>query len=152
MNVDFYFYEGKSLLSKLIRWRTYSIFSHVAIGIKNCIYEAWVGNGCSGVVKSNNPLTFHKANTPIVKVSINMKNLDDWKDFLEMQVGKKYDFFAIFNFLLNKKGNNRKKWFCSELANTFFEYEIKEKIEERLVSPQAFYDKITTYKLMKDNI
>ena len=147
--IKFHFYEGKSLVSRLIKWRTYSIYSHVSIQIDNEIIESWVGGGQSGVVISTDPLTYHKKGTNITTIEIEMKNWKPWLVFLKSQIGKKYDYKAILNFVKNKTKQNPNRWFCSELANTFFEFELKNYKNNRLVSPQSFYDTIKTYSLLQ---
>jgi len=143
--IKFHFYKGKSLLSWAIKFRTLSIYSHVAIEIDGIVYESWQGKKNNGVVKSNNPLTYHKKGTKIETILVPMEKWLVWKEFLELQVGKKYDYKAIFNFAFNWKKQNPDRWFCSELASTFFQFECNKQISDRLVSPQGMYDLITGY-------
>ncbi len=77
-----------------------------------------------------------------------MTNWQSWFLFLKEQIGKKYDKKAIFSFLRNKEKQKNSRWFCSELANTFFEYELTNYKTERLVSPQSFYDMLKIYSLI----
>ena len=101
--IKFHFYKGKSLVSKLIKWRTNGTYSHVSIELDDIIYEAWVGSGASGVVKSTNPLYYHTPKTKYDTIEIPMSNYRVWKTFLEHQVGKKYDYMAIISFLETKR-------------------------------------------------
>jgi hypothetical protein len=147
--VKFHFYEGKSLISKLIKWRTYSKFSHIAIELNKRVYESWTGNGANGVVISNSPLTYHTKGTKITTIEIEMKNILIWEMFLELQIGKKYDYLGILGFVLDKDLHNSLEWFCSELAETFFIFELPRYKKERLKSPQAIYDMIRIYALLQ---
>jgi hypothetical protein len=144
--IKFHCYKGTSWLSKLIKFRTLSEYSHIAIEIDNIVYEAWTSDGCNGGVKSHSPLFYHSEGTKFDTYSFEMKNIQKYKNFLEMQVGKKYDWKAIFNFALNWNKQNSDAWFCSELADLFFIFEIQNYIAEtKLVSPGRFVDKIHGY-------
>lgn len=146
--VKFHAYKGTSLMSRLIKFRTLGEYSHIAIEIEGIVYEAWTSDGCNGVVMSTNPLFYHKDGTQFDTFIVPMHdtNYDKWKEFIKLQVGKKYDWRAIFNFVINWDKSNPDKWFCSELADTFFNYEIERyKPETKLVSPEKFVDKIRMY-------
>ena len=41
--------------------------------------------------------------------------LSDMIQFLEEQIGKDYDYWGIFGFLVRRDVQRRSKWFCSEL-------------------------------------
>lgn len=146
MKIEFLFYRGKSWISKFIKFWTLGQYSHVAIRINDVVYDAWYKKG---VVVSKNPLTYHKKNTPIDIVDIDIPSEKGklFHIFLENQITKKYDFKAIFNFLRNKNRHDENKWFCSELANMIFTFLIpKFKNEGKLVSPRTFHERIVFYK------
>jgi len=144
-NVKFHFYKGKSFISKIIKWRTFSIYSHVSIEIDGDVWEAWEGSSASGVVKSSNPSYYHTPLTEFDTIIVPMKNVKEWKTFLDLQIGKKYDYKAIFSFLRNRNKQDNSKWFCSELAHTYFDFEVKNYKYDRLVSPQTLKDMIEHY-------
>lgn len=104
------FCRGKGFVSALIRWQTWSKYSHVALVTPAGVYEACVGKG---VIRRNfwddtTGIDFFVLPTP-------MHREDALKAFLEHQVGKKYDWLGALRFLTRRKRSNT-RWFCSELA------------------------------------
>ena len=106
-------YEGKSLVSRAIRWQTRFPVSHVAFGLDDgSVIEAWHRGG----VKHNASIsTVHTPGT-VVRVY-------DFKgpksDILEMAlgfIGMEYDFSAVARFLSRRSVAENGKWFCSELV------------------------------------
>lgn len=115
-------YQGKSLISKAIRWQTRGIYSHAAI-ILPCgdVIEAWHNPGRVRLQQSLSD--GHSSGTPVdvfnVATSHNEDTLIDC--FLRKQLGKKYDFRAIARFISRRNNDNADKWFCSELVFAAFE-------------------------------
>jgi len=137
--IRFYFYHWSDLMSKIIQWRTVSYFNHVAVAtIENgveYVYQVWG----SWVKKEVHPLNgYNKEKTKVyyVDVEVDKNKFDEIKRYLDKQVGKKYDWLAIRWFGIWKYEQDKKRWFCSELAEV-----VLEKIEGRqiwrnkLVSP-----------------
>lgn len=62
-------------------------------------------------------------------------------DFLNKQIGKGYDYFSVFGFIINKSELGRKqygKWFCSELVYCAFKkvnINLLERIKQWEVTP-----------------
>lgn len=132
-------YRGTSLISRLIRWQTRSVYSHIgilfteAMTVKlangthiipaGAVIEAWQG----GVRMSRSLSASHEPGT-LVDLFEFVTPLDETETmraarFLCAQLGKPYDYAAIVRFLTRDPENhwNKSKWFCSELAvETFF--------------------------------
>ena len=127
-------YRGTSWVSKAIRWQTRSPYSHIAarsteaLWVKrsygeklwpaNHVIEAWQKGGVS---MHESISTVH---TPGTKVDIygfepqlNSTEVGWFAGYLMQQLGKAYDFHAIFHFLTREPMSHWKKnkWFCSEL-------------------------------------
>lgn len=105
--IKIYFYSGSKIGDLLVRVFTRSKFSHVAIEVDSTIYESWYK---TGVRKFNCPVNYSEV------IEICGLNEKDMKAFLEAQVGKPYDFKAIFSFLFSHNWEELKAWFCSELV------------------------------------
>ena len=105
--IKVYFYSGSKIGDILIKFFTKSKFSHVAIEVDNNIYEAWYK---TGVRKFKTPGSYSE----VIEVEGLKEN--DIKAFLEAQVGKPYDFKAIFSFMFRHNWEDLKAWFCSELV------------------------------------
>ena len=112
-----HFYKWTWLISRLIQWRTRSIYSHVAIEIDDHIYEAHASHG---VVRSKYwHDQFVRRDTIELHAWIDEKHAII--DFLEEQLGKAYDYHLIWSIVLNTQGNDRSKWICSELVQKALE-------------------------------
>lgn len=111
------FYCGRSLVSRAIRWRTWSKYSHVSwIDSKDMsVYEAWYPEG----VRQNPNINFgHTPGTRIDLFSIKGmtdEHRDSLRSWLRTQIGKPYDLWAILGFVLRRELQDEDAWICSEL-------------------------------------
>jgi hypothetical protein len=114
-------YKGTSLISKLIRWRTWSDYSHAAwIRDNGEVIEAWT----DGVCKRS---SIHVGHTPGTKIELFTVELTltqkmNLECFLDRQIGKSYDWRGIGKFISRRDGNNQDRWFCSELVAAAFKH------------------------------
>ena len=108
-------YIGKTLTSKFIKTFTWSELSHTsAILIRSKqVIEAW-----SGGITKRSITTGHAAGTiiNIYKVPCTLNQRNKFYNFMEAQIGKKYDFVGILGLPLRLDIENETKWFCSELV------------------------------------
>ncbi len=111
-------YRGRSIISSLIRFRTWSPVSHVATinGAGNVI-EAWHPGG----VRFNQ--SFHQGHTHRTRIDLYAPAFSAaqqaafWNFQLD-QTGRKYDFRGIFGFITRRdRAHSSRKWFCSELVH-----------------------------------
>ena len=111
-------YSGKSWVSRLIRLQTRSRYSHAAVQLPSgTVVEAWR----RGVHMILGPFAHHSVGTVIEVYSVEGDyNLMQVKEFLTAQLGKKYDFRAIFRFLSRRPMPADDRWFCSELVISAF--------------------------------
>jgi uncharacterized protein YycO len=129
--VELALYRGKSLVSSIIKWISWGIYSHAAVRLpeeNGRIYEAWEG---VGVRKGKSISEGHTPNTRVDLFSMSVTTIQYIRivSALESQVGKKYDFKGVFRFspLLRlfvshtPSHAEQDKWFCSELAEWSFE-------------------------------
>ena len=106
------FYSGDSLISRLIKWRTRSKYSHVAIELDGHVYES---SACLGVTKTKHGNSqYDYVEHFDIHITPDQKTI--LIDFLEAQIGKGYDYSLILSIALNTMGNNMGKWICSELV------------------------------------
>ena len=107
-------YKGTSALSRAIRWRTWSEYSHAAwVCDDGSVIEAWRG----GVRHVPSIHAQHTQGTEIDLFAVEMTTEKKWavQEFLIRQIGKPYDYGAILGFMTRAKSENPEKWFCSEL-------------------------------------
>ena len=107
-------YKGTSVLSRLIRWRTWSDYTHAAWLFQDgSVIEAWKG----GVTHAPGILSAHAPDTVVHLYALNLTIEQRWavQDFLIAQIGKPYDYAGILGFLTASKTENPNRWFCSEL-------------------------------------
>ncbi len=110
-------YKGTSALSRLIRWRTWSDYSHAAwVFPDQSVIEAWKG----GVTHAPSILAGHAPDTEVHLFTLDLTMDQRWaiQDFLIAQIGKPYDYAGILGFLTASKTENPARWFCSELLFT----------------------------------
>jgi uncharacterized protein YycO len=108
-------YEGVSLLSKAIQWRTWGPYSHAALQLADGqVIDAWKG----GVRKIKGPFVGHDKKTRVLAYDIRdltATQAEAMAKFAMAQIGKGYDYLGVMRFLTRRDANNG-KWFCSELV------------------------------------
>jgi uncharacterized protein YycO len=112
-------YKGKSALSRAIRWWTRAPYSHAAWEREGGnLIEAWT-HGVRMVASYN---TDHTPGTEVewYEVEAMREHKDAVERFLMAQLGKKYDFKAVFGFVWHKDSNDPDRWMCSELIAEAF--------------------------------
>jgi hypothetical protein len=119
-------YKGKSFVSKLIKWQTWSDYSHAAWWCQDgTVIEAWHKKTVTGKLKltlkegvqrHDSPATIHTPGTEIQCFMIPGRDEAAVEQFLISQIGKDYDFAPVLRgFTFRVKRDNADKWFCSEL-------------------------------------
>lgn len=112
--VRLYFRRSQSAGSRLIRFFTWSKWSHVAIEDGDHVIESvWPG----GVVRT--PLSEWKKAGEWASSSLVGEQLI--VDLAASQVGKPYDLTAIFGILFQRDWQVTDHWFCSELIAWAFD-------------------------------
>jgi uncharacterized protein YycO len=103
-----------SILSRLIKWRTWSDYSHAAVELNDrSVIDAWKG----GVRHVRGPLEGHDPGTVVEAYQFDASpiQVELIESFAKRQVGIPYDYLGVLRFLTRRKVENR-KWFCSELV------------------------------------
>lgn len=111
-------YRGVSSVSRVIRFVTWSAYSHASWISPNGDYEveSWI-HGVQwepGLGSNHTPGTV----VDLFQVrDITVEQDDHVEAFLRDQVGKDYDWTGLFNFITRKPQTpeQQDKWFCSEL-------------------------------------
>ena len=109
-------YKGKSLTSRLIKFITRGQYSHTAIILgSGRIVEAWQGSNSVRVIRTLSE--GHKAGTPVDIYSVRMGADQErlFREYVEAQIGKKYDYWGIAGFLLRRDLQRGESSFCSEI-------------------------------------
>jgi hypothetical protein len=112
------FYEGRSFVSRLIKWVTWGKFSHVAVILDDGrILEAWHNPSAVRWIKHLGE--GHEPGTSVELFDLpELPHLGAAEVLAQASIGAKYDFWGILGFVLRRRTHNRRKWFCSELAAT----------------------------------
>jgi len=117
--IKVHFTYSNNLFSKLTRLFTVSQFSHIEIEVDGMCYSA---KPFVGVYKQTAEELKTDKNIVIESFILKHKPTEAQKElilnFLNLQVGKKYDYKAVIACGLFKRDweNNLDKWFCSELV------------------------------------
>lgn len=112
MEVKVHFCSSNLPFALAIKFFTFSQWSHVAIQVGGIVYES---RGVCGVTKT----TFSELVSRQNIVHTEVVNDIDWvsaREFLEDQVGKDYDYAALFGLPFRQNWGAEDRWFCSELA------------------------------------
>jgi uncharacterized protein YycO len=111
-------YKGRSALSRIIEFRTWSPYSHAAWVDEDLgqVIETWEG----GVGVSKTLGERHAKGTRVDLFSVTGETREARvaiRTWLMNQVGKPYDYWALLGFLARSKSmESQAKWFCSELV------------------------------------
>ena len=149
--IEVLFYEGISVISKLIEWQTRSTASHVAIRRDGVTIQSWHLPFPRGSVYLHegplSPFILHTYGT-VVEVFTVPRLLEAGGDGIEdrawnwalQQVGKKYDFRMVMRFLprWGETKGSRDKYFCSELVSMAFVvggFPLLKRIKTAYISP-----------------
>lgn len=141
-------YRGKSLLSRLIEWRTWGDVSHVALADldRDMIVEAWQPE-----VRMVRSLSEgHTAGTVVELYAIPSATdaqLETMFDLAATQVGKPYDYRGVLNFMSRRSRDEEpdtvdgygriQAWFCSRLVVAY----------ARVAGLQLFAPWVPTWKI-----
>lgn len=111
----FAFYRGTSTVSKLIRFFTRGIYSHVAVQVEDGrIFEAWHSPAKVRVIHDFGE--GHERGTRVDLFELALPFPEKALAHLERSVGRRYDFKGVLGFLTKRTSDDRRACFCSELA------------------------------------
>jgi hypothetical protein len=119
MKIQFIFFEGKSLLSQLVKFFTRSNFSHVAyLHPDGYLIEAWPENsrnllGAKWRISSfddHTKGTRYKIVSKETDKSIRVKELFEFVSFQRVP----YDYLGLISFVIPFRLSINGHWFCSE--------------------------------------
>lgn len=128
--------NSDSLIARLIRWQTDSIYCHAAF----LVNEKTIVEAVSKYGVRERP---YKGEQELPHDLYDVEDIDDehiatiW-EFCIAQYGKGYDYRGAFRFLPRSILPDNDKWFCSELlfaACQAAEIELLERVEPWQVSP-----------------
>jgi len=147
--IIFQAHNGDKPVSRLIRVFS-PRYNHISIRVGNTVYEA---HAIKGVTKTAyGSWKDKKSVVATMGFDVTASVQARVKEFLERQVGKKYDGHGIFSFLWQYSKPVKGKWYCSELAmaTLYKMINVKSNSENynQKVSPAKFWDKVThLYKI-----
>lgn len=145
MNWQIYAFCGKAWYSRAIQFRTWSEFSHVAIGSDGTFWEATTPK-----VRKLSFEDFWKEYEEIPCAVLRFKHApfllsEDLKleSFLDLHVGEKYDTVNLLRFLFaDDKEKKDKRWICSEFivaASRAIGQDIQSRVDAYKMTPAEVY-------------
>lgn len=96
----------------LIRFFLFSRWNHVAIEIEGVVFEAAARDGVRAVPADQFPVLWRELKT----IPVACPDVGEARDFLSCQLGKPYDWRALFALPFRAEWDRSDKWFCSELV------------------------------------
>ena len=137
--------HGTGLISKAIQWYTHSEYSHIRIATSDTKFTeaTWprVRKGNISELKKG-----YTVKTPIAPLTIEEQT--KLRLFLELQIGKKYDWRGLISFIIRKNVQNKNWYYCNELAE-----EAYVTIKRQLVGGKSYWhtpDDLMNSLLLKD--
>ncbi|RTL37167.1 MAG: hypothetical protein EKK53_21595 [Burkholderiales bacterium] len=112
------FCRQNSISSWLIRFFTWSPWSHVAI-VENDEYVI-DSTFLHGGVKRRPLLEAVQRYSRMELLEVDLANEEAAMEFVRSQIGKPYDWTAIFGFVFRRDWAEPDSWFCNELAEAAF--------------------------------
>lgn len=108
--------------SNLIKWFTWSKFSHIDIYIKRYPNDQEIIGAVpfEGVIRYKKEDRIRDAKY-YECYKANVSKPHKVEKFLSEQVGKPYDWGGVFSFLFRRDWHDESEWFCSELATAGLE-------------------------------
>ena len=137
--IKFQFHHWDKLLSKAIRLFSGGFFNHVSIQMGDYIYEAHINTWVRKIARidweDETVYTFYE----YYLWPKREKMVEDW---LEKQVGKKYDTLGVLSFLWRFIPQSPWKFYCSELAFIAFMklHKITKENYNAKKTPQDFFE------------
>lgn len=102
---------GSGFIHWAVRIFTWSQWSHIAVIAGDTVIESVSGHGVREI-------PIQQAIAEATKHSVVEIPIFDEETFLWLlrsQIGKPYDYAAIFGFMFRRNWQEERKWFCSEL-------------------------------------
>lgn len=114
-------YQGISFVSKLVRFQTRSIYSHIGIEDPDTrrVIEALAQK--FQVVLADDFRQYHTPGTVVDVFHVDLPDPELAWHWAMDQVGMPYDFRGVFRFLTRVPATINGAWFCSELGARFCE-------------------------------
>lgn len=132
---DCLLYTGKSLLSRIIRIKTWSRFSHA---------EVYIGDGKAITSRETGTkyYEFTRDNLTCVLRPNSSLDVEAGKRWFDTVVGQRYDTFGLLRFFTIGE-QSKEKQFCSEAVTRFYRAAgfnpFAERIDADLVSPGMLF-------------
>ena len=139
--VVFQFSTERSLFSALIRWFTQSQYSHVDVLMPD---GRLLGARLKGGVQIRSPNYAKFSQRAFVSINVGSAAEARFYEFLHVQVGKRYDWFAIVAFIIPilahlRSWQRANWWFCSELGAAALEKALRIVLPTVSVTPNTLY-------------
>lgn len=108
--IKFHFHGSKSLVSRIIQWRTNSAFSHVSVEVGGYYYQAYFQSEFYRTIDPDDDIT------ETVDLEVDDDTYATIEKMLRSRLGIPYDYSSVIGWLLNRHRQSNKKWYCSEMA------------------------------------
>lgn len=138
------FYKGAfsdNIVSKLIAWFTFSIYSHVEIIIDEFSYSSRTST--RGVSKKLYDYDLHPELWDIITIEVSEETIHNILNFFNSTNKSKYDWIGIFFFhLLPINIEDPKRWYCSEWVSKALKFQYPHLFDKIQCTPAKLYKKV----------
>lgn len=108
--INIEFSKQSTILARLIRWFTWSRWSHVSVPIRDGLTIE--SREFKGVIRTSNRYD----NSDLLTLEVEKEEADQFYHLLDSQVGKSYDYLGVLGFIFRSSWARDNRWFCSELV------------------------------------
>lgn len=140
--IRIHFLRSNDMAGFVIRLFTRSKWNHVAIEYNGIIWESMAPGGVRKILAKGYPERWDDHET----IELPTSNVLDICDFLDGEVGKKYDWKAVFAWPFRIDWHDRSKWFCSELVAEALQLNNHTKLKlnkrARRITPEYLYKQL----------
>ncbi len=119
MSIVIQLHNGRSLISRLIKWQTRSPVSHASVWFPwdHTVIESIEGVGVRKMDGERYRADFDAGRIHRYNVNgMTVEQAHKVREFMESEVGAKYDYGSVFKFVTRRKARHNTRWFCSELV------------------------------------
>ena len=141
-SADLFFTTSGSLISKVIRFRTWGKYSHVQIIVDVEPKLTVISADEEGVTYRDVREEEFQTYSILTCHSLTEEMRHDILDFCFQQIGKGYDFLGLADFLVNADLKDEDRWYCSELAFEAYRQigvPLLRRIDHAFVNPMDLY-------------
>lgn len=123
-------HKGSSIVSRLIKWQTRSQYSHASVWFVagddiagGTVIESVEGHGVRALPADRFAQDRAEGRISVYAIpTLTTTQARAVRDYMTTEIGRKYDWRAVFKFITRRTHGSDDRWFCSELVFAAFQH------------------------------